>query len=179
MSRLAVDQQLAEPLATIIVMRSPFPPRPPHLPVAPLSLQGGALVPRPVPEFDMNDVDDRTVAALVRLRLQLEQQHGWLVLGLLGAAVASVVAVGASVESRLALGAYAAAVAAGAVASGFVADQVGYALFRHRALGAGLSDEASRQLFRRATDAGHWLDVLRTCGHVPADGEVAAFVRCR
>jgi hypothetical protein len=125
----------------------------------------------------VDDVDSRTLARLVRLRHELEQHQGWLLLGLIGVALASVVAVGLSVDSRLAFGAYAGAVAAGAVGLGFVADRLGYGWFRRRALSAGLSDRASDQLFRSATDAGHWIDVLRSCGHAPSDDEVAAFVR--
>ncbi len=157
------------------------PPRPeaPRFPVAPLSLAGSALVARAPRELAIGDVDDATLARLVRLRHELEQQHGWLLLGLIGIALASVVAVGVSVDSRLAFGAYAGAVAAGAVGLGFVADRVGYGLFRRRALLAGLSEVATAELFRTAADAGHWMDVLRSCGQAATDVEVAAFVRRR
>jgi hypothetical protein len=130
-------------------------------------------------ELGVADIDNRTLARLVRLRHQLEQHQGWLLLGLIGAALVSVVAVGVSVESRLAFGAYAAAVAAGAVGLGFVADRLGFGLFRRQALLAGLSERAASHLFRAAADAGHWMDVLRSSGHAASDEEVATFVRQR
>ncbi|MBM4282980.1 MAG: hypothetical protein FJ137_20240 [Deltaproteobacteria bacterium] len=155
------------------------PPEIPRLPVAPLSLSGTALDARAPRELAVDDVDSATLAALVRLRHGLEQHHGWLLLGLIVLAMASVVGLGLSIESRLAIGAYAAAVALGAVGLGFVADRVGYGLFLRRARDAGLSERASAQLFRSAGNAGHWIDVLRACGHAPDDDEVAAFIRGR
>jgi hypothetical protein len=160
-------------------MSAPLPPEAPRFPVAPLSLAGAALVVRGPRELAIDDVDDATLARLVRLRHALEQQQGWLLLGLIGVALGSVVAVGVSVDSRLTFGAYAGAVAAGAVGLGFVADRVAYGLFRRRALLEGLSDNATAELFRSAADAWHWMDVLRSCGHAPGDAEVAKFVRRR
>jgi hypothetical protein len=160
-------------------MSAPLRPEFPRFPVAPLSLADVASASRPPRELTIDDVDSATLARLVRLRHELEQHHGWLLLALIGAALASVVAVGVSVESRLVFGAYAAAVAAGAVGLGFVADRVGFGLFRRRALLAGLSEKATTQLFRSAADAGHWMDVLRSCGQAASDDEVATFVRKR
>jgi hypothetical protein len=159
--------------------RPPSSPSLPVQPVAPLSLAGGALralLPR---ELELVDVDSRTLATLVRLRHQLEQHHGWLLLGCIGLALASVAAVGVSFESRLVFGAYAVAVACGTIGLGFVADRVGYGLFCRRARAAGLSDGACQRLFAAAGDAGHWMDVLRSCGHAPSDDEIAGFVRPR
>lgn len=160
-------------------MSARLTPTLPVQPVAPLSLAGaalGALLPR---EFEVDDVDSRSLATLVRLRHDLETHHGWLLLGCIGVALASVVGVGVSVESRLIFGAYAVAVAVGTVGLGFVADRLGYGLFRHRARAAGLSDDACARLFSAAADAGHWMDVLTSCGHVPSDDEIAGFVRHR
>jgi hypothetical protein len=152
---------------------------PPAEPVAPLSL-GSLLLCAPLPrELEIADVDSRTLAVLVRLRHDLELHHGWVLLGCIGVALASVAAVGVSVESRLVFGAYAVAVACGTVGLGFVADRLGYSWFRRRARASGLSDGACERLFAAAGDAGHWMDVLGACGHVPSDDEVAGFVRKR
>ncbi|MDP2341611.1 MAG: hypothetical protein Q8O67_11690 [Deltaproteobacteria bacterium] len=148
----------------------------PVLPVAALSLQSAIFRTH---ELEVVDVDDAVLAGLVRLRLALDRSHGWLLLGCIFVALASVIAVGVTVESRLAFGAYAAAVAAGTVGLGFVAERLSFGLFANRAGACGLSRDASERLFVAATDADHWLDVLTSCGHAPTDHELASFVRQR
>lgn len=146
----------------------------PSLPVSALSMGLTDLRRR---ELDVKDADDAVIAALVRVRLELHKSHGWLLLACIFAALGSVVAVGVTVDSRLAFGTYAAAVAAGTVGLGFVAERLSFGLFRRRARSLGLSDEASVKLFAAAEDAEHWLDVLKSCGHTPSDRELASFVR--
>lgn len=115
----------------------------------------------------------------MRVRQDLHRSHGWLLLGCIFVALASVVAVGLGVDSRVAFGTYAAAVASATAGLSFVAERLNLALFRRRAMAAGLSGEASERLFGAAADAEHWLSVLRTCNHVPTDTELATFVRKR
>ncbi len=148
----------------------------PSLPVAHFSLGSPVLSLR---ELEVVDVDDSLLAGLVRVRLALHKGHGWLLLGCIFVALASVVAVGVTVESRLAFGTYAAAVASCTVGLGFVAERLSFHLFRRRAHACGLSDDACERLFAAAADADHWLDVLKTCGHAPSDRELASFVRQR
>jgi hypothetical protein len=179
MSRLGVDGHAQIAAATLQAMDELRSPEIPRLPVAPWSVSGCALVVKLPRELSVDDVDSCTLARLVRLRHQLDQHHGWLLLGVIALVLASVAVVGVSVDSRLAFGAYAAAVTAGAVGMGFVVDRLGYGWFRRVALGAGLSESAAAALFQSGADAGHWIDVLRACGHTPSDDEVAAFVRGR
>jgi hypothetical protein len=146
----------------------------PTWPGSALSLGLSALHHR---ELEVADVDDHVLAGLVRVRLELHKGHGWLLLACIFVALASVVAVGVTVDSRLAFGTYAAAVAAGTVSLGVVAEGVSVAFFRRRTAAGGLSDDASAKLFAAAADAEHWLDVLKSCGHAPSDRELASFVR--
>lgn len=146
----------------------------PSLPVSAVSLGMTWLRQR---ELDVKDADDAVIAGLVKVRLDLHRSHGWLLLGCIFAALASVVAVGVSIDSRLAFGTYAAAVASGTVGLGFVAERLSFAMFRRKARAQGLSDDAAAKLFAAAEDAEHWLDVLKSCGHAPSDRELASFVR--
>ena len=146
----------------------------PSLPVSALSLGLTTLTAR---ELDVADVDDAVVARLVRVRLALHRSHGWLLLGCIFVALASVVAVGVTVDSRVAFGTYAAAVACGTVGLGFVAERLSFGMFRQQARAQGLYDDAVVKLFAAAEDAEHWLDVLKSCGHAPSDKELASFVR--
>ncbi len=147
----------------------------PSLPVSAFAL---ALQPlAPAPERLIHDVDDHELASLVRLRLQLDQLHGWWVLGGVLLALASVVAVGVACDSRLALGAYAAAVASATVGVGMFATWLQGSTFRRRARDIGLSNAEADRLFIAAADADHWLGVMHHCGLPVTASEIAAFVR--
>lgn len=147
----------------------------PSLPVSAFTL---ALQPLPpARERLIHDVDDQELASLVRLRLQLDQLHGWWVLGGVLLALASVVAVGVACDSRLALGAYAAAVASATVGVGVFATWLQGSTFRRRARDIGLSNAEADRLFIAAADADHWLGVMQHCGLTVTASEIAAFVR--
>lgn len=147
----------------------------PSLPVSAFTL---ALQPLAIARTrSIHDVDDDELAALVRLRLHLDQLHGWWVLGGLLLALASVVAVGVACDSRLALGAYAAAVASATVGVGMFATWLQGSTFRRRASDIGLSDSEADRLFIAAGEADHWLGVMQHCGLPVTAGEIAAFVR--
>ncbi len=149
-----------------------------HTPSLPVSTFSLALHPlAPARERLIHDVDDHELAALVRLRLHLDQLHGWWVLGGVLLALASVVAVGVACNSRLVLGAYAAAVASATVGVGLFATWLQVSTFRRRAHEIGLSGAEADRLFVAAADADHWLGVMQHCGLPVTASEIAAFVR--
>jgi hypothetical protein len=123
------------------------------------------------------DAADADIAGLVELRLRLERLHAWWLLGAMGAALLSVIVVGAVFDSRFVFGAWATAVASGTVWLGALAHWAQRAVFRHHAVACGLSVDVADRLFRAAADADHWLSVLDGCGHRPSPAELASFVR--
>lgn len=154
-------------------MGEPLSSSSPSLPVATFTALGA------VRRREIADVDDHVLAALVRLRLQLERHHGWWLLGGVVGALASVVLVGAVVDSRLAFGAYAAAVASGTVGLGVFVSWLQAQQFRRAAQLAGLSSTATERLFVVAADADHWLQVIERCGLTVSANDIAAFIRQR
>ena len=147
----------------------------PSLPVSGLPQGTAVLAVRPVRRLQA--LDDSSLADLVRLRLRLERSHGWVLLGCIALALATVIAVGLTVDSRTIFGVYAAAVATASVVLGFAADAVSRAIFLRGSRDIGLDDGDSERLFLTAREADHWVNVLSTCGEDVSDHELAAFVR--
>lgn len=155
----------------------PVAPAPTSLPALPVSAWSTpALDTHPI-IHRLEDAADADVAGLVQLRLRLERLHAWWLLAAMGAALLSVIVVGAVVDSRFVFGAWATAVASGTVWLGALAHWGQRAVFRYHAQACGLSVEVADRLFRAAADADHWLSVLEGCGHHPSPAELASFVR--
>jgi|GEM_PF-1965717 len=127
-------------------------------------------------ERSLAHLADDKVAMLVRYRLQLLRSQTWGLLALFGVAFASVLPLLGLVHSAT-LVAIIAAVAPCALGGGALVENAAWRLYRKLAQDLGLDEDSTRWLFRRALDAGRWMDILQSVGTPPDDSAVAAFVR--
>ncbi len=127
-------------------------------------------------ERTAHQISPEALKSLVHLRLKLEKAQGWGVFSAFAGAFVGVYALSGHLRSELLLGLYAAVTASLAAGSAPVIERAGYHYFLRRAHREGLSDVAARALYHRAASAGPWLDVLRSLGREPLEGDLVRFV---
>ena len=127
-------------------------------------------------ERSISQLPDDKVAMLVRYRLQLLRSQTWGLMALFGLSFASVLPLLGLVPSATVL-AIIAAFAPCALGGGALVENAAWRLYRKLAQDLGLDEASTRWLFRRALDAGRWMDILHSVGTPPNDTDVAAFVR--
>lgn len=159
--------------------RSSIPLVPAFLtPVAALTRDGEALTHLKLVEGrSLADVDDSVVATLVRLRLRLARGQGWALISTFGATFAAGLALPLVIGHGVWLGGAIAIMGSLACVLGFLVERGAWRLFARIGRRDGLSDEACQRIYARAPDAEAWIAVLHECGRVPADAELACFVR--
>lgn len=128
-------------------------------------------------ERSADEVEDAVVARLVRRRLSMERTQPWVVLALLVLPLALALLVGLHLRSQIVLAGAAAMAATLGIGLAFYVERAFLELFVQEGRVQGLSEDACRRVFLRASSASRMLDVMRSCGREPSDAELAAFVR--
>jgi hypothetical protein len=124
-----------------------------------------------------DEVTDAVVARLVRRRLSMERTQPWVVLALLVLPLALALYLGLHFNSEVVLAGAAAMAATLGIGLAFYVERAFLEVFVSEGKVLGLSEEACRRVFQRATSASHLLDVMESCGKQPSDAELASFVR--
>jgi hypothetical protein len=140
-------------------------------PVAALSFDGRSW------ERDVEEIEDRVLARLVRRRLQMERLQGWVVLGVIGALTKAGLVLGAHLNSAVLLFVAATFAASLGVTLGFFTESAFRALFVGEARAVGLSETAARRVFVRAPGVSRVVETMRSIGRDPTDDDLARFVR--
>lgn len=123
------------------------------------------------------EVGDADLAELIRLRLAMERGRGLVLSGIFFVALSFVLALGPYMGSFILLGITAATTASFALGLGVSLEHACWSLFYREGRMRGLSEEACRKIFNRATGAERMLDVMKSCGREMKDAELARFVR--
>lgn len=124
-----------------------------------------------------DEVEDAIVARLVRRRLSMERTQPWVVLALVVLPLAMALFLGLHLNSEVVLAGAAAMAATLGIGLAFYVERAFLELFLSEGKVLGLSEDACRRVFQRATSASHMLDVMESCGKEPSDAELASFVR--
>lgn len=124
-----------------------------------------------------DEVADEVVARLVRRRLSMERMKPWVVLALLVLPLVVALYLGLHFDSEVVLAAAAAMAATFGIGLTFYVEHAFLELFMAEGKVLGLSEDACRRVFQRATSASRLLDVMESCGKEPSDAELASFVR--
>jgi hypothetical protein len=128
-------------------------------------------------ERDVDSAPDALVARLVRRRLAMERQHGWVVLALLLTCLVLGVVGGTHFKSQIMLAGAAAMAATFGIGLSFYVEGAFLRRFVAEGRELGLTEAACRRLFQRGSEAGKLIEVMGSCGAVPSDAELARFVR--
>lgn len=131
----------------------------------------------PLREKSTEEMADADLAELIRLRLAMERGRGWVLSGIFFIALSFVLALGPYMGSSILLGITAALTASFALGLGASLETACWGIFYREARTRGLSEEACRKIFDRATGAERMLDVMNACGREIKDAELARFVR--
>lgn len=123
------------------------------------------------------EVSDAVVASLVRRRLWMERVQPWVVLALLVLPLGVALSLGFHLHSEAVLAAAATMAASFGLGLSFYVERAFLGIFVAEGKGLGLSEDACRRVFQRATSASHLLDVMESCGTEPSDADLASFVR--
>lgn len=124
-----------------------------------------------------DEVTDAVVARLVRRRLSMERTQPWVVLALLVLPLVVALYLGLYLGSEVVLAGAAAMAATFGLGLAFYVERAFLELFVAEGKGLGLSEDACRRVYQRATNASHLLDVMQSCGKEPSDADLASFVR--